>query len=73
MSVGEVMRYLSVPGLTPKPKYPLEAEAPIVHAFVERSEWINVAPTAIATTALTALRDAGWRLMPPARTEADDA
>lgn len=60
------MSYLGIPDLPRKPLYPIEAEAPIISAFEERSEWINVTPTAVATTALTALREAGWRLIPPA-------
>ena len=57
-----------MPNLPPKPLYPIEAEQPIIDAFTQtnRAHWIAVSPTAIATTALTALREAGWRLLPPA-------
>lgn len=48
--------------------YPLIAEIPIVEALSERNGWINVEPVAIATTALSALAAAGWRLIPPAGT-----
>ena len=63
-----VTGYLGIPDLPPRPLYPIEAEAPIIEAFenTNRRSWITCTPTAIATTALTALRGAGWRIMPPA-------
>lgn len=66
---------LTVPGLPERPLYPIEAEAPIVAAFegTNREAWINVTPTAIATASLTALREAGWRLLPPANEPAETA
>lgn len=45
--------------------YPIEAEQPIVSELALREGWLNVTPTAIATTVLTALTEAGWRLVYP--------
>lgn len=45
--------------------YPIEAETPIIEALKERPQWLNVTPAAIATTALSALREAGWGLVYP--------
>ena len=49
----------------PKARWDKNAEAVIVEAFrdTNRTEWINVSPTAIATSALSALYDAGFRVM----------
>lgn len=46
-------------------QYPIQAEQPIIDAFNERSDWITVSPTAIATAALTALMEAGWSIAAP--------
>lgn len=41
---------------------------PVAVALVYIGPGDDPTPTAIATTTLTALREAGWRLIPPART-----
>ncbi len=54
-----------MPNLPPRDRWDKDAEAVIVEAFTNtnRKAWINVTPTAIATSALSALYDAGFQLM----------
>ncbi len=45
--------------------YPIEAEQPIINAVAERAGWVMVSGVAIASMALAALYEAGWRLVYP--------